>query len=204
VNPRLTNRDLQALERRRQILDVSRKLFLDKGYHATSMRMINNAVGLSEALTYHYFPDGKLQIFKAVVEAGHEKSIRQIQNVIQAFRDDMPLKAALITYGKTVHSLFSAEDSVIPLVIREHRLLDKSEYTFINETTQQLIDTFTSYLTESPEIKPKLRTFDLRLAILQYTYNFTTSSIFGESLFNENYDEYVQKLADLTIKLWCE
>ncbi|EST11604.1 TetR/AcrR family transcriptional regulator [Sporolactobacillus laevolacticus] len=200
---KMTIRDLQAMERRKQILDVSKKLFLEKGYHATSMRMINKTVGLSEALTYHYFPNGKLEIFKAVVEAGHEKTIKQIQQVIQTFRDDLPLKDALITYGKTVHSLFAADDSIIPLVIREHHLLDKSEYTFINETTQQLIDTFISYLT-SLKVKPKLKVFDLRLGILQYTYNFTTSSLFGESLFNDNYDEYVEKIADLTIKLWCE
>lgn len=198
---KMTSRDLQAMERRKQILDVSKKLFLEKGYHATSMRMINKTVGLSEALTYHYFPNGKLEIFKAVVEAGHEKTIKQIQQVIQTFRDDLPLKDALITYGKTVHSLFAADDSIIPLVIREHHLLDKSEYTFINETTQQLIDTFISYLT-SLKVKPKLKVFDLRLGILQYTYNFTTSSLFGESLFNDNYDEYVEKVADLTIILW--
>lgn len=200
---KMTSRDLQAMERRKQILDVSKILFLEKGYHATSMRMINKTVGLSEALTYHYFPNGKLEIFKAVIEAGHEKTIKQIQQVIQTFRDDLPLKDALITYGKTVHSLFAADDSIIPLVIREHHLLDKSEYTFINETTQQLIDTFISYLT-SLKVKPKLKVFDLRLGILQYTYNFTTSSLFGESLFNDNYDEYVEKIADLTIKLWCE
>lgn len=200
---KMTSRDLQAMERRKQILDVSKILFLEKGYHATSMRMINKTVGLSEALTYHYFPNGKLEIFKAVIEAGHEKTIKQIQQVIQTFRDDLPLKDALITYGKTVHSLFAADDSIIPLVIREHHLLDKSEYTFINETTQQLIDTFISYLT-SLKVKPKLKVFDLRLGILQYTYNFTTSSLFGESLFNDNYDEYVEKVADLTIKLWCE
>ncbi|MDF2910480.1 MAG: TetR/AcrR family transcriptional regulator [Sporolactobacillus laevolacticus] len=200
---KITSRDLQAMERRKQILDVSKILFLEKGYHATSMRMINKTVGLSEALTYHYFPNGKLEIFKAVIEAGHEKTIKQIQQVIQTFRDDLPLKDALITYGKMVHLLFAADDSIIPLAIREHHLLDKSEYTFINETTQQLIDTFISYLT-SLKVKPKLKVFDLRLGILQYTYNFTTSSLFGESLFNDNYDEYVEKIADLTIKLWCE
>ncbi|MDN3954403.1 TetR/AcrR family transcriptional regulator [Sporolactobacillus laevolacticus] len=203
MSVKMTSRDLQAMERRKQILDVSKILFLEKGYHATSMRMINKTVGLSEALTYHYFPNGKLEIFKAVIEAGHEKTIKQIQQVIQTFRDDLPLKDALITYGKMVHLLFAADDSIIPLAIREHHLLDKSEYTFINETTQQLIDTFISYLT-SLKVKPKLKVFDLRLGILQYTYNFTTSSLFGESLFNDNYDEYVEKIADLTIKLWCE
>ncbi|TGA98946.1 TetR/AcrR family transcriptional regulator [Sporolactobacillus shoreae] len=203
MSTRMTNRDLQALERRKQILDVSKKLFLEQGYHATSMRMINKTVGLSEALTYHYFPNGKLEIFKAVVEAGHENSIKQIQTVIQTFRHDMPLRDALITFGKTVHQLFATDDSIIPLVIRERQLLDSSEYKFINETTQQLIDTFAAYL-KNPKVRPKLKSFDLRLGILQYTYNFTTSSIFGESLFNDNYDEYVSELADMTLQLWCE
>jgi AcrR family transcriptional regulator len=199
----MTNRDVQAAERREQILNISKKLFLKNGYHATSMRNINKEVGLSEALTYHYFPNGKLEIFKAIVESGHKKSMSQIQTVIKKFQDHMPLKDALVIYGKNIHTIFADDESVIPLVIREHNLLDKSEYKFINDTTQKLIDTFVSYL-NNLKIKPQLKTFNLRLGILQYTYNFTTSSIFGESLFNDNYDEYINELADMTIKLWCK
>jgi AcrR family transcriptional regulator len=50
---RVTSRDIKAQARRQQILAVAKKLFAEDGYHATSMRMLNKALGVAEALTYH-------------------------------------------------------------------------------------------------------------------------------------------------------
>ncbi len=39
-NTKLTNRDLQAIERRSQLLDSAKELFASNGYHATTTRQI--------------------------------------------------------------------------------------------------------------------------------------------------------------------
>ncbi len=65
---RMTSRDLQAAERKQQILQAAKRLFAEKGYHAVSMRELNKAIGMAEALTYHYFPGGKFEILTTVLQ----------------------------------------------------------------------------------------------------------------------------------------
>lgn len=72
----MTSRDLQASERREQILNAARQLFVQEGYHAASMRAINKKVGMSDALTYHYFPEGKLEIFNTIIREGTNNVFR--------------------------------------------------------------------------------------------------------------------------------
>ncbi|EOR25407.1 transcriptional regulator, TetR family protein [Clostridium sartagoforme AAU1] len=56
---KLTNRDLQAIERRNQLLESAKELFASNGYHATTTRQITKNIGMADGLIYHYFPDGK-------------------------------------------------------------------------------------------------------------------------------------------------
>jgi len=50
----------------RKILDVSTRLFLEKGYEKTSMQDIVNALGMSKGAVYHHFKS-KEELFEAVV-----------------------------------------------------------------------------------------------------------------------------------------
>ncbi|MGA9173636.1 MAG: helix-turn-helix domain-containing protein [Thermoactinomyces sp.] len=52
----MTSRDLQAAKRRKQLLEAAKKLFAEKGYHNTSTKEINRAIGMADGLIYHYFP----------------------------------------------------------------------------------------------------------------------------------------------------
>ena len=47
-----TSRDHQAVERRDQILQGSKEMFAEHGFHGTSMRMINKHVGITDGLLY--------------------------------------------------------------------------------------------------------------------------------------------------------
>lgn len=57
----------RAEERRRKILRAALKIFSEKGYDASTMDDVAQAVGLSKAALYGYFP-GKEQLFAAVLE----------------------------------------------------------------------------------------------------------------------------------------
>ena len=83
---RMTSRDLQAVERRQQILDIAMRLFAENGYHATSMRELNKEIGMADALTYHYFPGGKLEILKAVLHNAQEERMRSIVSFCRSVR----------------------------------------------------------------------------------------------------------------------
>lgn len=52
---------------RTTILNAAERLFVEKGYHAISMREIADAVGMTKAALYYHFRD-KEQLFMAILE----------------------------------------------------------------------------------------------------------------------------------------
>lgn len=54
--------------RRDEILDSAKTLFINQGYQTTSVRQIAEQVGCTEAALYYHFPGGKRALFGAVVE----------------------------------------------------------------------------------------------------------------------------------------
>ncbi len=55
----------EATER---VLDIAERLLMVKGYAATSLRDIAEAAGIRQASLYYHFPEGKEQLYVAVVE----------------------------------------------------------------------------------------------------------------------------------------
>lgn len=89
-------RQEQAAATRAKLLESAKRLFAEHGYKGTSVRMINRSVGLADGLLYHYFPDGKKEIFQAVVE----QQLSQLMDVLdgQYTADsyaEIPLEQAL-------------------------------------------------------------------------------------------------------------
>ena len=69
--PRARRRAEQGLETRRQLLEVSLRLFVRKGYAGTTVRDIARAAGVSVGLMFHYFPS------KQALLEEHARSMRQ-------------------------------------------------------------------------------------------------------------------------------
>lgn len=63
--------------KRRQILDGARRMFLSRGFEATSMQDVARAAGVSKGTLYVYF-DGKEAMFEALVL----KECRRMQQVL--------------------------------------------------------------------------------------------------------------------------
>jgi len=83
---RIVRKRLPKSERTRQaIVDAGYRLFLNKGYHATSMREIADEVGLSLGAAYNHF-HGKEDIFVSILKERHP--FLQIVPVMQAARGD--------------------------------------------------------------------------------------------------------------------
>ncbi|MBQ7563546.1 MAG: TetR/AcrR family transcriptional regulator [Lachnospiraceae bacterium] len=67
-------REAQAAETREKLLSSARRLFSEKGYQGTTVREINRSVKLADGLLYHYFPDGKREIFRTILEESARQS----------------------------------------------------------------------------------------------------------------------------------
>lgn len=57
----------QAEATKRRLIDEAKKAFSENGYKGTSVRSLSKSLGISESLLYHYFPDGKKELFCQVV-----------------------------------------------------------------------------------------------------------------------------------------
>lgn len=68
--------------RRKEILQVARKLFLTKEYDQTTMAEIMDALQIAKGTIYHYFRS-KEALFEAVIEDIVEKNIEQMEALIK-------------------------------------------------------------------------------------------------------------------------
>lgn len=71
---------IDAEDTRKKLLDSAVKLFAENGYKGTTVRAITRNVNLSDSLLYHYFPNGKKQIFEAAVE----ENIKEISSSLSS------------------------------------------------------------------------------------------------------------------------
>jgi AcrR family transcriptional regulator len=61
-------RRLAPDERRRQLVDAAFGVFAERPYEQVTLEAVASAAGVRRGLLYHYFPDGKPQLFAAVYE----------------------------------------------------------------------------------------------------------------------------------------
>lgn len=62
----------QAAETRRKLIDTARTLFAQNGFAATSVRELHRTAGLTDGILYHYFPGGKQELFRVIIEEEFE------------------------------------------------------------------------------------------------------------------------------------
>lgn len=98
MNAPRTKRQEQAAARREQLVQTALLLFSENGYRNTSVRDIARAVGVNEALLYHYF-NSKADLFQAVLAqyapfravgaflntSAHPPAQRSLDDALQAF-----------------------------------------------------------------------------------------------------------------------
>lgn len=70
-------------DRRAEILDTARRLFAERGFHATSMRDLCTALGMSAGNLYHWFPS-KQAIIAAFVQADSAKAAARFAELSRA------------------------------------------------------------------------------------------------------------------------
>ncbi|MEP7287752.1 MAG: TetR/AcrR family transcriptional regulator [Chloroflexota bacterium] len=200
---RMTSRDIKAQERRRQILAVAKKMFAAGGYHATSMRSLNKELGVADALTYHYFPGGKLEILQTLIREGQDAQIAEIQALAPQLKDDLPLREALLLAAHIGTNLFFADKDLIQILMRERNWLLHEEWLKESPTkeppTAFLVDYFARRMAQG-----EIRTMDLTFAFAQFFSGIIMHSLFGDEAGSVDSGDhlYLEKLVDFTAQLW--
>lgn len=99
-------------EKRRQILDGARRVFMEMGFDAASMNDITRAAGVSKGTIYVYFAN-KEELFEALVDEERSTIFGGLYRVLEEVAD---LRTALIKFGLALSVKITA-----PQVVRAQR-----------------------------------------------------------------------------------
>ena len=116
---KMTMRQEQASETRRNLLDSAQKLFAEHGYNATPVRSINKEIGMADGLLYHYFPGGKKEILQVIVIENIKQIMSQLQ-IRSENLDDLPLEEAIEQIYQKWHEVFHNNKDVIKILFKEN------------------------------------------------------------------------------------
>ena len=87
-------------QRREQVMEVARAVFVERGYHAAGMDEIAEAAGVSKPVLYQHFP-GKLELYLALVDRGIEELFQSADAALASTTDNKERVRA------TMHAYFA-------------------------------------------------------------------------------------------------
>lgn len=91
-------------ERRQQLLDAAREIFVSAGYHQAAMDDIAERAGVSKPVLYQHFP-GKLELYLALLDLHIRDLVGRIERSMQEKTDNRDrVRAAVASYFEFVDS----------------------------------------------------------------------------------------------------
>jgi AcrR family transcriptional regulator len=102
----------QAAASRAALIEAAGACFAELGYEATTVAEILDRVGMARGALYHYFPDGKRELFFAVFEAVNE-GFHQRRDAVAG----LPTPLERIRAGVRVFLDLCAEDDVARILL---------------------------------------------------------------------------------------
>ncbi len=167
----------KGLHRRAELLQVGLRLFSRQGYHATSIRKIAHAAGVTEGLIYHYF-SSKEDLLKKIVENSMKSS-----NVLEPEPpSNLPIREALFQIGRNYFESLHKNKDIFRLMIAESHLFERTGDLFIPKMIYERGMKRMGAFLEKRMMKGELRTVDPILAARQFTGSLVSFFIFQEML----------------------
>jgi AcrR family transcriptional regulator len=105
---------LPGPERRQQIIEVAREVFLASGLAGARVRSIADRAGINEALLYHYF-SSKEELFEAAVVEPLKETIQKMVELERRMADESPADRVDDVNNGLLH-LFTTVSELLPLL----------------------------------------------------------------------------------------
>lgn len=201
---KMTSRDQQAAERRQQLLTAAKELFAEQGYHATSIRSINQKIGMADGLIYHYFPNGKLEILQTIVIEGHERRLNSLQEFAQTLSDEMPLREILYQASRRMYEFFMSDPQLMRIQFREQSLLEEAQLGMLAERFKDRIHWLEQLLRHRAE-QGELREMDYRLAAFQFiscNMMFMVRELLQVDMIGMDHATFMTQMIDFMLTSW--
>jgi len=152
-------------ERRKQILEMSIKVFTKQGYHKAKIEDIANEANIGKGTVYQYFTSKK-ELFKEMVAYCMVGYNSQLEAIIDSQLDIKDKLVALSDF----HDVYIREHfDIAQMILSQTELLSKEMKEWIMRekvTTHQLIEMMIDMGIEKKEIRPDIEREVAALAIL--------------------------------------
>ncbi|HEX6818091.1 MAG TPA: TetR/AcrR family transcriptional regulator [Ktedonobacterales bacterium] len=134
-------RELQAQERRGQLIETARRLFAEKGVENTTIKDIADEAGVAQGLLYHYFR-GKDELFWAIIARDNPFSM---MSDLFTHAGDRPTREVLVEAATRMYALATERTETFRIVAREVTTRPEMQQGF--KVVQALaLGLFTGYL----------------------------------------------------------
>jgi AcrR family transcriptional regulator len=200
----MTSRQLQAIERRQQLLDAAKKLFAKNGYHNTSVRSITQSIGMADGLIYHYFPKGKLEILHTIFREGCEILSEHVNKILDAITDEMTLNEVLVYCCKELRNTVMVDNDLIIVMFREKDLLGDELRQLLLHTFGRLWSVINNLLQQRVK-KGEIKQLDFGMATHQFMTTAASTILlkyFTGNMPQHDNDTYIERLVEFTISSW--
>lgn len=173
-------------DQRDKILTISREMFAENGFEATTTRMIKQQADIAEGLLYYYFPKGKREIFDTIIAQGVFSRLDQLQIDMSACESVTSLGDVLMSSFKHIWQFFQDEGNYQAFVItvRERMLLSDDQVQMVMRALTRLEDIFTEQF-ESIKVQLGITSSQLA-ALVQVIVAIFQKLIYDELLIKEN------------------
>ncbi|MDC4224197.1 MAG: TetR/AcrR family transcriptional regulator [Candidatus Manganitrophus sp.] len=176
-----TSRSDKAERRRKELLEVSLRLFSANGYDATSIRDIAKEAGITEGLIYHYF-QGKKDLLKAIVQESVCDGVvfEQIAQI-----ESLPIEEAVLKIGAHLLENLRNRKEIFKLMLAESRLFEKDNDYFIPKLIyENNMLRFGAFLKERMD-RGEIREMEPVLLARQFSGSLVAFFLFQEILFGK-------------------
>ncbi|MBN2801277.1 MAG: TetR/AcrR family transcriptional regulator [Deltaproteobacteria bacterium] len=134
-------RHLPESDRREQILNAARDVFIEEGYLQARVQDVARRAGLSKGAVYFYYPS-KRDIFMALIHQEHEDTYAFLA---RAETDPRPAAALLVELGQKYLDYFAPENPVARffLMITEQGIRDEEIREELQAVHQHFVEAAT-------------------------------------------------------------
>jgi AcrR family transcriptional regulator len=173
-----TSRDLQAIERKKQLLASAKMLFAKNGYHNTSVRDIIENAGIASGLIYHYFPEGKQEMLDTIVNEGHAIKMKNSEEILNNIHNNtISLRDGLITIGKCMIDFWISDPELTQILLHEQNFIEQESVKSENEYPPKQMHCMIDLLKEKAA-QGEIKVIDYKMAmlVLSSCFNYLVST----------------------------
>jgi TetR/AcrR family transcriptional regulator, cholesterol catabolism regulator len=148
-----------------QIYVVAAQLFCDKGFDATSMSDIADAVGITKAGIYHFVPGGKKDLLFAVMSYAMDRLEENVITPARAITDaEKRLRSIIINHARLITGSSGPDGhSPVTIVVEEVAGLAPAQLRKINQRKRAYLDLVRSTLQQLKD-EGRLKDVDVTVA----------------------------------------